>query len=98
MLEAATRRRKETLPHHSKATELQKDILNISSHVFGEHKKCKERGQNCEENREEIQNYVPYLKYHGARKICTTFSESIARGDEKYCSPGKRETRCSNPA
>ncbi|KAL0116394.1 hypothetical protein PUN28_009782 [Cardiocondyla obscurior] len=34
-------RRKESKPHHCKARVLQKDILNISSHVFGEHKRCK---------------------------------------------------------
>ncbi|XP_067203566.1 uncharacterized protein [Linepithema humile] len=65
VVEAATLRREENIPHHSKATELQKDILNIPSHIFGEHKRCKERGRICEENREKMQNYVPYLKFHG---------------------------------
>ncbi|XP_067207257.1 uncharacterized protein [Linepithema humile] len=65
MLEAATLRREEKVPHHSKATELQKDILNIPSHIFGEHKRCKERGRICEENHDKKQNYVPYLKAHG---------------------------------
>ncbi|XP_067205374.1 uncharacterized protein [Linepithema humile] len=65
VLQAATLRRAEKVPHHSKATELQKDILNIPSHIFGEHKRCKERGRICDENREKIQNYVPHLKFHG---------------------------------
>ncbi|XP_067214349.1 uncharacterized protein [Linepithema humile] len=65
VLQSATQRREEKLPHHSKATELQKDILNIPSHIFGEHKRCKERGRMCEENSEKIENYVPYLKLYG---------------------------------
>lgn len=44
--------------------ELQKDILNIPSHIFGEHKKCKERGHICEKN-DKIKNYVPDLKFYG---------------------------------
>ncbi|XP_067216432.1 uncharacterized protein [Linepithema humile] len=65
VVEAATQRNEEKVPHHIKATELQKDILNIPSHIFGEHRRCEERGRICEENREKIQNYVPYLKFHG---------------------------------
>ncbi|XP_072766253.1 uncharacterized protein [Anoplolepis gracilipes] len=62
VLETAALRKEEKVPHHDKATELQKDILNIPSHIFGEHKRCKERGRTCEEK---VQNYVPYLKLHG---------------------------------
>lgn len=40
-------RREENQPQHLKAIELQKDILNIPSHVFGEYKRCKERGRQC---------------------------------------------------
>ena len=43
-----------------KVNELKKDILNIPSHTFGEHKNCKERGDNCEHNKDK--NYVPQLK------------------------------------
>lgn len=48
-------------PDHKKAMELQKDILNISSHIFGEHKRCKKCGiSDCDETK----NYVPFLKQH----------------------------------
>jgi len=63
ILEAAAIRRQENDSHHS-AIELQKDILNIPSHMFGEHKRCKERGRQCEEN-ESTKNYVPFLKVYG---------------------------------
>jgi len=41
ILEAAAARREENQPNHYKAVELQKDISNIPSHIFGEHKRCK---------------------------------------------------------
>lgn len=47
VLEAAAIRREKKQPQHCAATELQKDILNIPSHVFGEHKQCKELGGTC---------------------------------------------------
>jgi len=62
---AASLRKEEQQPQHSKATKLRFDILNIPSHVFGEHKRCKERGRKCEDNREAETNYVPFLKLHG---------------------------------
>jgi len=65
VVKVTTLRREEKVPQHIKATELQKDILNIPSHIFGEHKRCKERGLICEENREKVKNYVPYLKCYG---------------------------------
>jgi hypothetical protein len=65
VLQVAAVQRVESKPHHYKAMELQKDILNIPSHIFGEHKKCKERGRTCEHNSEKIKNYVPYLKLYG---------------------------------
>jgi hypothetical protein len=42
-----------------------KKTLNIPSHIFGEHKKCKERDRTCKENRDKIENDVPNLKLHG---------------------------------
>jgi len=30
--------------------ELRKDILNIPSHIFGEHKRCKKRDHKCEDD------------------------------------------------
>jgi len=46
--------------------ELQKGILNIPSYIFGEHKRCKERGRSCKDNREyNEKNYVPFLRLYG---------------------------------
>ncbi|XP_077272366.1 uncharacterized protein LOC143902956 isoform X2 [Temnothorax americanus] len=63
VLRLASERQKQDQPHHCKATELRKDILNIASHIFGEHKRCEERGQKCEIDGNK--NYVPRLKLHG---------------------------------
>jgi len=62
---AASLRKEAQQPQHYKATELRFDILNIPSHVFGEHKRCKERGRKCEDDRETEKNYVPFLKLYG---------------------------------
>lgn len=66
VVQAAAARRDEKLPDHLKAIELQKDILSIPSHVFGEHKRCRERGRTCVhfEGKKET-NYVPFLRVHG---------------------------------
>jgi len=48
---AASLRKEEQQPQHYKAMELRFDILNIPSHVFGEHK-CKERSRKCKDDRE----------------------------------------------
>ena len=48
-----------------KVESLRRRILNIPSHVFGEHKRCKEFGYTCNDNSESSTketNYVPYLK------------------------------------
>ncbi|XP_067216539.1 uncharacterized protein [Linepithema humile] len=64
--EAAKLRRKEQqTPQHHKAIELQQDILNIPSHIFGEHKRCESRGRICTENGKTTTNYVPHLKSYG---------------------------------
>lgn len=66
VLEAAACRREEKQPHHCIATKLQKDILNIPSHIFGEHRHCKERGRTCKDHgNTNKENYVPYLKMYG---------------------------------
>jgi len=70
-------------PDRKKAMELQKDILNIPSHIFGEHKWCKERSiSDCDETK----NYVPFLKQHGLyQKVKTAivylseYSDSLLR-------------------
>ncbi|KMQ82941.1 hypothetical protein RF55_21408, partial [Lasius niger] len=66
IIEAATLRREERQPQHYQAMELQNDILNIPSHIFGEHKRCEARGRTCKENCDETKkNYVLFLKLHG---------------------------------
>ncbi|XP_036149752.1 uncharacterized protein LOC118647911 [Monomorium pharaonis] len=63
---AAKLRRKEQKPQHCRVKELQEDILNIPSHVFGEHKRCEIRGQMWQRNKNRTEkNYVPYLKLYG---------------------------------
>ncbi|KMQ85131.1 hypothetical protein RF55_16498 [Lasius niger] len=64
VIKAIDLRKEEKQPDHYKAMELQKDILNIPSHIFGEHKGCKKRGRICDHD-ETKKNYVPFLKLHG---------------------------------
>ena len=55
----------------SKVKDLQRNILNIPSHIFGEHKRCKDYGFNCNRDADSLENevnYVPYLKAHGFYK------------------------------
>ncbi|KAL6416596.1 hypothetical protein ACFW04_013324 [Cataglyphis niger] len=58
-------RTNEKQPQHYQTMELQKGILNIPSHIFGEHKQCETRGyirtENCNKTKK---NYVPFLKLH----------------------------------
>jgi len=61
---AATRRAEKNRPLHELAEELQKDILNLPSHIFGEHKRCEERDRTCIDN-EMNENHVPCLEMHG---------------------------------
>ncbi|EZA60806.1 hypothetical protein X777_13639 [Ooceraea biroi] len=44
VLRLAAVRMKGTQAHHMKAKELLEDILNIPSHIFGEHRRCRELG------------------------------------------------------
>ncbi|KMQ86118.1 hypothetical protein RF55_14999 [Lasius niger] len=84
VIEAATLRREERQPQHYQAMELQKDIWNIPSHIFGEYKRCEARGickENCNETKK---NYVPFLKLHGlypkiesAVMYLSAYSESL---------------------
>ncbi|EZA49093.1 hypothetical protein X777_12633 [Ooceraea biroi] len=83
ILRVAAVRNQETQAHHMKAKELLEDILNIPSHIFGEHKRCRERGvhQDLCNNKK---NYVPSLKHCGlfqqiysAVKWLSTYSDSL---------------------
>ncbi|XP_036150394.1 uncharacterized protein LOC118648181 isoform X2 [Monomorium pharaonis] len=65
VMQAASLQREKDRPQHEKVRELRFDILNIPSHVYGEHKRCKERGRECKIDRETEINYVPHLKLHG---------------------------------
>lgn len=42
-------RKTEKISNPDKVKQLRQDILNIPSHVFGEHLKCRERGYFCQE-------------------------------------------------
>ncbi|KAL6418944.1 hypothetical protein ACFW04_014155 [Cataglyphis niger] len=85
MRNAAALRREERQPQYCQAMELQKDILNIPSHIFGEHKQYETRGRTCNENCDETEkNYVPFLKLHGlytqienAVKYISDYSDSL---------------------
>jgi len=66
VLQVAATRREQKLPYYCVAIELQKDILNIHSHIFGEHKRCEERGRSYKDNRyTNEKNYVPFLRLYG---------------------------------
>ncbi|XP_076549399.1 uncharacterized protein LOC117605294 [Osmia lignaria lignaria] len=82
---AVKARKQEKGPQHIKARELQKDILSIPSHIFGEHKECNSRSHTCmrDENRAE-KNYVPSLKLFGlynevekAIRFLSCYSDSL---------------------
>ena len=84
VIQAVSLRKKEEQPEHYRAKELRFDILNIPSHVFGEHKRCKERGRNCENDCKTEKNHVPFLKLHGlyqkiedAIKYLSVYSDSL---------------------
>ena len=81
--EAAARWRQEKQPFHCRVRALQKELLGICSHVFGEHKRCGDR--NCHKDGEQdAQNVVPNLKAHGIyQQVCqaveyiSCFSDSL---------------------
>ncbi|XP_077257955.1 uncharacterized protein LOC143895049 [Temnothorax americanus] len=66
MVKAAEQRRKKQTSQHIKVVELQEDISNIPSHIFGEHKQCEARGRQCKKNGDKMEkNHVPSLKSFG---------------------------------
>ena len=83
VIQAAARWRQDTQPFHCRVKALQKELLNICSHIFGEHKRCADR--KCEENEGHRQpNIVPDLRAHGLyQKVCcaveyiSCFSDSL---------------------
>lgn len=61
---ATEHRKAEDLPTSEKVENLRQDILNIPSHIFGEHKGCVERGYFCQLDKStapEERNLVPNL-------------------------------------
>ena len=62
----------ECLTHEELTSLLLKDILNIPSYVFGEHKGCLEMGWSCNGQRApEEENLVPLLQITGVySKLC----------------------------
>lgn len=54
-------RRQQDIPLAHQSSELEKDIINGPSHVFGEHRYCEERGYFCDGRKEGEENLVPTL-------------------------------------
>ncbi|KYM93397.1 hypothetical protein ALC62_16002, partial [Cyphomyrmex costatus] len=66
ILQLSEYRREEKQPQHCLATKLREDVINVPSHIFGEHKRCKEHGRICENTtNSNEENYVPHLKSYG---------------------------------
>ena len=79
------RRIKQNCPQKEKVKELQRDILNVVNHVYGQHKHCKSRGLNCTKRKNE-KNWIPVLKacriydsIEEAVKKISCFTESLLR-------------------
>lgn len=66
MCKAVVHRKKQTdQDENQKLANLQKDLTNSASHVFGEHKRCKEIGYFCTGPKEGEKNYVTELRESG---------------------------------
>ncbi|XP_076660424.1 uncharacterized protein LOC143363777 [Halictus rubicundus] len=81
--EAAEYRVKENVSINRKINNLQKDLTNIPSHVFGEHKECRRLGYICDRiaNNDE-ENMVPHLMEIGIYyKIQDIFRPLIAHAE-----------------
>ena len=59
----------QSITFDEKAKALEKDILNIPSHIFGEHEHCKEYGFNCQiihESTKESEKVCSGCEFHNA--------------------------------
>ena len=70
---------KEAKPWEQKIDELRKDILNVPSHIFGEHKECKELGHVC--NQGDVDN-VKTLNFHNLYEKVMDAIEFLSRESE----------------
>ncbi|XP_076656358.1 uncharacterized protein LOC143361003 [Halictus rubicundus] len=80
---AAEYRVKDNVPINRKINNLQEDLTNIPSHVFGEHKECRRLGYFCDRiaNNDE-ENMVPHLMEIGIYyKIQDIFRPLIAHAE-----------------
>ena len=66
---------KQDCSEQEKVKELQRDILNVVNHVFGQHKYCKTRGLNCSISKKE-KNWIPVLK---ACRLYDTIEEAVRK-------------------
>lgn len=79
---ATEHRKQEDIPAHEKIERLRQDILNIPSHVFGEHKQCAELGYFCKLNTSTAPadaNLVPGLVSAGLYSHVTDVFRDVSR-------------------
>ena len=86
VIKTSDRWRKDQKPFRCRVKELQREILNVCSHVFGEHKRCSDckREEIKEDGGKGEPNIVPDLKAHGlfqkvwhAVEYISCFSDSL---------------------
>lgn len=79
---ATEHRKKENVSTEARVENLRQDILNIPSHVFGEHKNCAERGYFCQLDTSSAPpnlNIVPSLVSVGLYSLVTGVFRDISR-------------------
>ena len=88
----------ECLTHEELTSLLLKDILNIPSHVFGEHKGCLELGWSCNGQRaSEEENLVPLLQSTGVySKVCKIVRDLGAHADSLLYNVTNNAAECFN--
>lgn len=76
--DATMRRIESDEPDDIKAAELQRDILLIPQHVFGDHTECAARGFDCTSETPATKNHMPSIVEHGLhvrlQEIISNFS------------------------
>lgn len=75
---ASAERRNSELSKEEQAAELQKDILIIPRHIFGDHSLCQERGLQCPSERCCKENVWPKIIEHGFDKRITEIIENLS--------------------
>nr|XP_033323545.1 uncharacterized protein LOC117218921 [Megalopta genalis]XP_033323546.1 uncharacterized protein LOC117218921 [Megalopta genalis]XP_033323547.1 uncharacterized protein LOC117218921 [Megalopta genalis] len=83
VVKATKYRLKENVPLDQKMNNLRKDLMNIPSHVFGEHKECRELGYFCDRAiNGDKDNLVPHLTKIGTySRIQEIFQPLLAHAE-----------------